>query len=390
MGVIEWLHAQLTGKKSVEVSAETIEKYIDSQKMSELCATEFFILVAECMIANIISKCEFRTCMYGKEVKGEEYYTWNYEPNQNQSGCEFKKAIVSQLLKKNKCLIISVKKQLYVADSFLEEDENFMKEKVFSNVVVGTTSISQKFRMSEVIFIKLNNQNIRNLLNAVNEGYKKIAQNALEDYESAGGRKGTMHVDTTAMNKKYGERTFQEVYEDLLKNRFNRYFKEKNAVLPLFNGFEYKEQEGTKQSKSENKASDYKSMLNETAAKVGLAYNIPPKFMTGEVEGMQDATNLLLSICIDPISTNIETSINRSRYKKAVLEGCYLWIDTTSILHIDLFAVAEKVDKLIASGMCSIDELRQKARMLELGTEESTRHWITKNYRDIEKEGGGE
>ena len=390
MGIRTYIKKLLEDKDRIEVTPDMFDKYIDSSEMAELCTMEFFILVAESLIANIISKCQFRTCMYGKEVKGDEYYLWNYEPNKNQSGGEFKKAIISKLLQKNECLIVSVRSGLYVADSYIIYDESLLRERRFCDVTIGSDLLPGEYRMSDVIFIRLNNTNIRNLVRSVSEGYKRIAKNALEDYEKAGGRKGTLRIDTMAMNKKYGEKTFQEVYDDLIRVRFSKYFKEKNAVLPLFNGFEYSEQETGKRNAGDNKANDYKSMMNEIASKVGLAYNIPPKFMTGEVEGMRDATDLLLSVCIDPMGSGIATSINRSRYKKNVLKGCYLWVDTSTILHIDLFAVAEKIDKLIASGMCSIDELRSRAMLLELGTEESTKHWITKNYQEITTKEGGE
>ena len=59
-------------------------------------------------------------------------------------------------------------------------------------------------------------------------------------------------------------------------------------------------------------------------------------------------------------------------------------IDTTCIKHIDIFGVAEKVDKLIACGTYSIDEIRRKLRDTSLNTDWSARHWMTKNYADIE------
>lgn len=64
-------------------------------------------------------------------------------------------------------------------------------------------------------------------------------------------------------------------------------------------------------------------------------------------------------------------------------KGNYLKIDTTAVMHIDVFDIAEKIDKLIASGMYCVDELRQKLGDAELGTEESQMHFITKNYTEL-------
>lgn len=390
MGFISWLRGRLTGKETVEISAQDIDKYIDHQKMNELCTTEFFTLVAISMISNLLCSCEFRTCMKGKEVKEQEYYLWNFEPNQNQSAGDFRKKIIETLIKKNECLIVEILGKLYVSDGYSTQADNALKEKIFTNVQIENTTLPMSFSMSQVVYLKLNNQNITNLLQSINSGYERVARKAMEDYELANGRKGIMKIDTLAMGKNYGEKTFEEIYQDLLNNRFEKYFNSKNAVLPLFDGFNYEEKGGERAGKAENKAKEYIEAVDESAKKTALAFNIPPQLLLGNVEGLKDAVDNLLTICIDPLTKNMGTAINRSRYGKEVLKGCYLWIDTTSILHIDIFNVAEKIDKLIASGMCSIDELRRCASWLELGTEESQKHYITKNYQEITSLKGGE
>ena len=87
----------------------------------------------------------------------------------------------------------------------------------------------------------------------------------------------------------------------------------------------------------------------------------------------------------------IQTEINRKRYgRKEIQKGNYLKIDTTTVMHTDVFEIAEKIDKLIASGMYCIDELRKKAGDTELNTEESRTYRITKNYTDIGNLKGGD
>jgi phage portal protein BeeE len=41
------------------------------------------------IVANAVSKCEFKTFLNGKEDKGKEYYLWNIEPNKNQNSSDF-------------------------------------------------------------------------------------------------------------------------------------------------------------------------------------------------------------------------------------------------------------------------------------------------------------
>lgn len=363
----------------------SIEQLIDEKAVGELCATEYYLAVAISMIAAVFSKCTFRTCLNGKERKGEDYYRWNIEPNRNESGTELKKKIVEKLLRENECLIIEVGGRLYAADSYYISKDNPLEEKVFSGVTVENQLIRRDFKMSQVIYIKNNNKDIRALINGVTEGYKRIAQQAAEDYEKANGHKGTLNIDTIAIGKQYGDKSFSEVYEDLVNNRFKRYFNNKNAVLPLFEGFHYTEQAVKEQSKSEDKPADYDRMIQGVAGKVALAFHMSPKILTGDVEGMNDAVSMLLSFCIDPLKKTIESAINKTMYGKEVLKDCYMWVDTSTILHIDLFAMAEKVDKIVASGIYCIDETREKAGDLPLNTPESRQHFMTKNYEKLEE-----
>ena len=59
MGFWSWLKGKTLGGKSVEVSMETLQKYVDQEKMAKLVMEEFTIHAAINLIANCISKCEF-------------------------------------------------------------------------------------------------------------------------------------------------------------------------------------------------------------------------------------------------------------------------------------------------------------------------------------------
>ena len=120
------------------------------------------------------------------------------------------------------------------------------------------------------------------------------------------------------------------------------------------------------------------------------ALKMPPALLKGETANIGDVVTNFMSFCIDPIVKVIETENNRKLYdKKEIVEGHYMKIDTSAIIHINMFSIAEKVDKLIASGVLSIDDLLDAIGMPKLNTDWSKKHWITKNYQDItELEGG--
>lgn len=390
MGLWKWLEGKMLRGKSVEVTAETIEKYIEQERLSNLVAEELTIHAAINLIANSISKCEFKTLKNGKEYQGEEYYVWNYEPNKNQNSSQFLQELTATLLYRNECLVVENNGQLIIAESFTKE-EYALKETVFSNVYRKGLTFNRDFRMSEVLYFRLNNKNIRQLLTNLCNGYNNLLEEAVDKYEKAGGEKGTLHIDAQAKGMKYGNKSFEEVYEDLMNNRFKRFFNSRSAVLPLWNGFTYTKQAAEQSKKSTSEMKDITDVLDEIVVTVARAFNIPVALLKGDVSDVSKVTQNFLTFCVDPLCEMLQTEINRKRYgKHQVQRGCYVRINTTTIMHVDVFEIAEKIDKLISSGMYCIDDLRKKLGETELDTEESKTYWITKNYTSIESLKGGD
>ncbi len=105
---------QMERVATVEITDQQIHEAV-----TEVCLRELAFWTCVGKIANALTKCEFRTFVEGKEVFGEEYYTWNYEPNRNQNKAEFLSKAMELLFRKNELLIVeSYDGQLLVADSF--------------------------------------------------------------------------------------------------------------------------------------------------------------------------------------------------------------------------------------------------------------------------------
>ena len=228
---------------------------------------------------------------------------------------------------------------------------------------------------------------MRSLLSNLVKGYNNLLNMAIGKYRRNGGRKGILDIDATAQ----GDLKFQEKFDDLMNNRFKKYFEAENAVLPLHKGFNYTEQNGEGNKKSTSEIVDISSITKETVERVAQAFKIPPALLKGDIADVSAITDNFLTFCIDPITDILSEEINRKRYgKEAYLKGSYVKFDSTCIKHIDIFSIAGKFDKLIASGGYSIDELRVKAGDTPLNEKFSTKHYMTKNYSDIENMEGGE
>ncbi|MFL0196997.1 phage portal protein [Clostridium sp. WILCCON 0269] len=382
MGFWDWTkHFFGADRDTIYVTQKAIEQ------TNKLNIEKFGIIMAVNLIANVVSKCEFKTFLNGKEVKGDEYYLWNIEPNLNESSTQFLQKFISRLVFYEEALIIEVNGQLLVADSF-NQVEYAVVENYFTDVVVNTMSFDKVFRMSDVMYFKLNDTNIRNLLVNLINGYEELNNMATGKYKRSGGRKGIVRLDKISS----GDKEFNAKLDDLFNNQFKTYFEAENAIVHLPKGVEYNEPGEVSTRKSTSEIIDIQSITKEAFDRIAQAFRIPPSLLRGDIADIGKITDNFLSFCIDPITTITGEEITRKRYgKKAFIKGSYLKVDTTCIRHIDIFSISEAFDKLIACGGYSIDELRIKAGDIPLNEEWSKRHWITKNYQDVNTiEGGGQ
>lgn len=373
MGIITWLTERLKDGTAREMRIEEKEFFG--------IATQFYVRnlafqTGVNLIANAVSKCEFKTYVGGKENRGREYYLFNVEPNKNQNSSEFIHKLISKLYEKNECLVIeTTDHQLLVADSYMKK-EYAVYENTFSQVTVGDMTFKRIFRMSEVLYFKLNNRDIRNLLNGLYENYGHMIEYAQKNYKKLKGRKGILKVEAIAE----GKENFEEVFEDIMNQYFKTFFDADNAVLPLFEGYNYDELDNF----SGENTRDIRSMIDDIYDFTARALRIPPTVLRGDVADVSKAVDNLLTFCIDPLTDLIQEEITRKRCGlDGFLKGIYLEVDTKTIKHIDLLSVATAIDKLIASGAFCINDIRKAVGEAPINEEWANQHFITKNYEAI-------
>lgn len=399
-----FVQGKLLGKESVEISSADFRQ-LESAKLHELELYEFALNVGINIIANSLSACEFRTFHKWEEVRKDQYYHWNYQPNVNQTANEFVHKLVWKLIYQNECLVIQTGRgDFVIADSYTHDSYGMLEDRFF-NITVGQDApagvfhpltLDKTYLMSDVLFYRLNNRNVTELLKEIVAGYNNLLDAAIKKFYKSGGERGILTVDGNATTSLYGKkedgtpRTFNDVYNEIINQNFRQYFESNNAVLPLFSGFSYdiKSAEQTKKSTSEVK--DVSDLTDEIFEKVANALQIPVKLLRGDVANVSDLTKNLVAFGIRPIANLIQTENNRKLYGQKVLKGSYQLIDTNSILYSDINNMADAMAKMIGSSLWSIDEARTRIGEAPLNTEWSSKHWMTKNNTEITMIGLGE
>ncbi len=366
--------------------SEKLSKGTEKKSLVSVDWTEFFGLMDQvyirelafwtCVnkIANALSKCEFRTYYHHEPVKKGEYYLWNIEPNRNQNASAFLTKLIGKLYLNNEALVVESLGQLYVADDF-QKTVYALYDYQFTGVTVDDFTFGKTFYQNEVLYFQLNSLDMRQLVNLLYSSYNELLQYAANAYRKSRGSRGILDIDAQAQ----AEDDFSDTLQELMTNYFKKFFESENAVLPLYDGYKYTELQSKTYSSESTR--DIKALADDIFDFTARAFSFPPSLAKGDVQDTEKATDELLTFCMDPLARMLEKEINRKRNGMAgFLAGNYLWIDTTAVKHIDIFDIAAPVDKLISSGIYSINDIRRVIGEAPIDEEWAKTHFITRNY----------
>lgn len=330
-------------------------------------------------IANAVSKCEFKTYYHNKESKGKEYYLWNYEPNQNQNAAGFIYKLIAQLYRKNECLVVEINHRMYVAESYIKE-VYALRDHKFSGISFDGYTLQETLDMSEVMFFELNSTDMRKLMNGMYDSYSKLITYAQNAYQKSRGHKGILNIAGVAQEQD----NFNETFEELMSTHFKNFFGKDNAVLPLFDGYNYQDISQNAKTYSTESTRDIKALADDIFEFTARAFSFPPSLAKGDVQDTTKATDELLTFAIDPLVKMIQQEINRKRNgKDGLKQGNYLKIDTLAVKHVDIFDIATPIDKLISSGAFTINDVLQVIGKPKIDESWADQHFMTKNYSEI-------
>lgn len=369
---------KLIGYKPVSVK-EIIEDQDVQNAAYELYIRELAFWTCVNKIANAVSKCEFKTYYHNKESKGKEYYLWNYEPNQNQNAAGFIYKLIAQLYRKNECLVVEINHRMYVAESYIKE-VYALRDHKFSGISFDGYTLQETLDMSDVMFFELNSTDMRKLMNGMYDSYSKLITYAQNAYQKSRGHKGILNIAGVAQEQD----NFNETFEELMSTHFKNFFGKDNAVLPLFDGYNYQDISQNAKTYSTESTRDIKALADDIFEFTARAFSFPPSLAKGDVQDTTKATDELLTFAIDPLVKMIQQEINRKRNgKDGLKQGNYLKIDTLAVKHVDIFDIATPIDKLISSGAFTINDILQVIGKPKIDETWADQHFMTKNYSEI-------
>lgn len=369
-------NGQATGDK-VKVKGFLDEEVGEFYAGMELYVQRMIFWAMVRKVGSAVGAVEWKTFRRGKEVKSGEYWSWNFSPNANESRREFFMKLTAELYQHQEALVVETRNgDRLVADGYSTQ-ENLTGD-IYGDISSRGFSVPGRFKAEDVLHFTIQGDSARAILSGICAMEGKLMKSAASAYVRQQGTRGILTIDDTAE----AQEGFEEEFEDLMNDKFKKYFSAENAVLPLYQGYSFKENESTGGSTKSTLAGtrDIKNMMNDIIEYTALAFGIPLSVATGK--GVTDADfKEFMTSCVKPIVNSIETEINRKLYgQDRVIAGSFVKANLESVRYVDLFDAAGPIDKLIGSGAFCINDIRAKLGLEVIDEEWAWKHWMTKNY----------
>ena len=335
------------------------------------------------LLASAGSACPWLTYRDGKRHNGEDWLRYNYSPNPNQSGTAFKRMLIARLLWYNEALVVEHRGGLYIADSFQRVENGFSPNR-YTGVTVGNETLTQEFEEADVWYFRYANKQAAQLIANLKGLYSQALSEALDKYKRSGGRAGIVEVP----NRPTGGKGFEGDVNKLMNERFKAFFSGKNAVVTLHEGWKFIPHDGPASQKGVSEVSDMEAIFRQAQDRGCNAIHVAPGLLRGDVTGLDDAVNYTLSFGLKPILRIIDTEINRKTYFDHIASGRFMRIDATHVKVVDLFSIADKVEKLTQNRILNVNGILEKADDELLPYDWANEYTLTKNAEVVTSQGG--
>lgn len=334
-------------------------------------------------IGRTISQSDFRFMEKGKRQMNDWHYLLNIRPNTDQSAADFWQSFIYQLIYENEVLVILTDtNNLLIADSFTR-DEYAVYPDIFRNVTVKDYTFQRTFQMDEVIYITYNNEKLTQFMDGMFNDFADLFSRMIEVSLRKNQIRGTVSIDSTQSLDKEKTAKLQSFIDKL----FNAFRNNSVAIVPKLKGFEYDEvAKGDNNGQSIDELTKLKRSLIDDVADI---LGIPNALVHGELSDYETSIKAYVKFCVGPLVKKIGDELNAKLLtKQEFLKGSK--IEVKGVTEKDLIENAEAVDKLVASGAFTRNEVREL-----FGAERSDNpildeFVITKNYQSAGAVKGGE
>lgn len=380
MGILEtWLNRNSEAKEMRWLN--DYEFLIESSQRTYL--KELALETCINLIGRTISQTDFRHMKGKKRLKDDWHYILNVRPNTDTSAADFWQDVISKLIWENEVLIIPYQGQLLLADAFYR-NEFALYPDTFKDVTVKNFTFNNVvWNMDEVIYLTYNNKKMTDFINGLIEDYANLFGSLIDASRRSYQLRGSINFETSQkLNDEETEKTqkFIDKIMGAVKTSVT-------AIFPLFKGVTYTEySNGSVRGPTVEEIEKVKRALIDDVSDI---LGIPTNLVHGDIADLENSMTAYIKFCINPLIKKIVDELNA----KCIERSDYMngeKFEGRGVTDKDVINHAEAVDKLIASGAFTRNEVRELFGSERSDNPELDEFVITKNYQSASSVEGGD
>nr|WP_259544990.1 phage portal protein [Heyndrickxia oleronia] len=355
------------------------------KKASRIHMKKLAIDTCVSFLGRTISQSEFRVKNGNSFIKDELYYHLNIRPNKNMTASTFWQTFISKLVYDNECLIIQADDgDLLIADDF-DHIEFAVYEDQFTNVTVKDYTFKRVFYQNEVIHLKYRNEKLAPLIDGLFTDYGDLFGSILTSQKRKNQIRATVDVDM--LGAKTSE--MQEKLQEFINKTYKAINENDIAIVPQQKGLKYEEHFNGSSNGSGVSVEEINKVTNGFLNQIAMAIGIPIALLHGDMADVEKQTKNYMLFTVNPLLKKISDEANSKFFEmKDFLSGQK--IEVKSISYQNIFDLATSIDKLISSSAFTANEVRLEAGYEASDDPKLDKHYITKNYAEMNADEGGE
>lgn len=342
------------------------------------------ILESYCIAAIQLSDVRIYRSADAEESFDHESWLWNVSPNPNQSRTEFVGEMIhTALTDRDGALVVPVTRsrqtQLWLADGYTVNERPGYEDRYEYVSIGGSTEVGRRsYRAGECYRFRL----------MPCPGWGELLALATDEYQRLGSAAETAFEDSGAMRYKLrtevpisGTTETMQRIADYVEDSLKPFLKGERGVLPVYKGYDLERLTNASNAASWRRSEDIISIRKDMFDAVAACFRVPVSLLYGNTNNFESVWTSFVTFCVDPIARAIGDEIAR----KTLTEGEWaaggrVVVDTSHIKHVDLFDVADRVEKLVGSSVDTPNEIRAFTRQRPVRAAGMDDYQRTKNF----------
>lgn len=322
------------------------------------------------VVDKIINVCLL--AQFQSEENSEFLYKLNYKPNPYENGNEFKRKIITNMIYNGECVVVKPFDDYYVAESFTYDD----KTKLFT-VTTEHSTTEKTYSVDDVIHVRYNNVKFEEFLRTLRQSYDKLYKRVLEvQMRQQQIRVYAPFKGVSAKNEENNKR-FMNFLSGMKKQLEN----ESIAVVPRQDDYNVEEHSQNYLGRSVEELGVIENMYVKQVANI---LQVPPLLFSGDLADTSEHSKNFVRWCVKPIMNEIANEFN-AKQTKSSLKNSLITVNTIECVYVSEFEMARDVEKMIGSGVWTIDDVLVLLGKKRENSKDTTRRYLTKNIGIIEQ-----